>query len=159
MGGVALSTAQIAQLDISKEDMEKILEPEQVEKAATAKQKQVKQVSDEHLRYLILCNRPMMTWEFTSPMEFICPMSQDVLKRLTENSPLEEVELTLSEQQISTLTEKQLSGLKLTPEQCDVLGMVPGQNIQISEIALITLNGQQVAITSSLTNTNTNILP
>ena len=48
--------------------------------------------------------------------------------------------------QIKTLSQKQLSGLTLTPEQCDILGLVPGQTVSLNEISLISLNGEQVRL-------------
>ncbi|XP_063686306.1 kinesin-like protein KIF17 isoform X2 [Bolinopsis microptera] len=71
-------------------------------------------------------------------------VKQDALKRLKEISPLEEIEMVLTENQIKTLSPRQLSGLTLTPEQCDILGLVKGQTVSLDEIALITLNGQQI---------------
>ena len=47
LGGVVLTPGQIAQLDIPKQNMENVLEPEQVETALVAKQNIVKQVNFE----------------------------------------------------------------------------------------------------------------
>ena len=48
LGGLVLTPGQIAQLDIPKDNMETVLEPEQVETALVAKQNLVKQVFTYH---------------------------------------------------------------------------------------------------------------
>eukprot|EP00116_Pleurobrachia_bachei_P003922 sb/3464184/ len=71
-------------------------------------------------------------------------VKQDALKRLNEIQPLNEVEMILSESQAQKLTSRQIDNLKLTAEQCDILGLVPGQNFTIDEISLLSLNGEQI---------------